>query len=141
MSKIFRFRYFNIYEFDFSTKQKRRILNNNRFLIDDLLFDNDLNLRIIGEITSEGGKIIYRPSDRANVKNLTSSTSDWTVYTTVSPEDYQLTAPIFFSSDNSQIYWIWGPDSDLGKKQHVLHIVVIWQLEPIKSCTCPHLLV
>lgn len=78
------------------------------------MFDNHLNLRVAGEATDDGGKIYYRPSEFANMRNLSSSIEDWTPYTTVSAEDYAITKPLFFSPNNDLIYWIWGPGSDLG---------------------------
>uniref|UniRef100_A0A914W549 Uncharacterized protein n=1 Tax=Plectus sambesii TaxID=2011161 RepID=A0A914W549_9BILA len=107
--------YHSIYEFDLTTNQKQRIFTNSRFDVEDMLFDNDLNLRVAGQATDDGGKAYYRPSDSANRRSLTSSTSDWTLYTTVAAEDYEITKPILFSLDNNQIYWIWGPGSDLGR--------------------------
>uniref|UniRef100_A0A914VS77 Peptidase S9 prolyl oligopeptidase catalytic domain-containing protein n=1 Tax=Plectus sambesii TaxID=2011161 RepID=A0A914VS77_9BILA len=107
--------YHDIYEFDLTTSEKRRILSNSRFFIGGIIFDNDLNVRLAGEATEDGGIIYYRPSDTADSKNLTSAANDWMVYTTVAPEDYEITMPILFSADNTQIYWTWGPGSDLGR--------------------------
>uniref|UniRef100_A0A914VUH9 Peptidase S9 prolyl oligopeptidase catalytic domain-containing protein n=1 Tax=Plectus sambesii TaxID=2011161 RepID=A0A914VUH9_9BILA len=107
--------YFNLYEYDMLTKTKRRTLQNTRFELADMLIDNNLQLRMVAEEAEDGGKVYYRPTDTADIANLTSNAKDWVVYTKVLPEDREITTPIAFTADDNMLYWVWGPNSDLGR--------------------------
>lgn len=60
------------------------------------------------------GQNAFRPSAKANLKELTSDKESWVEYLTVSYEDKPISQPMEFSRDNKKIYWIWGEGSDLG---------------------------
>ncbi|KAK0415114.1 hypothetical protein QR680_011778 [Steinernema hermaphroditum] len=108
----------NVYAFDLYTDELSLIFHNKRFPA-RMMFDNDLNLRIVSELSDDGSVVYYKPSPKANPKKLTSGKEDWVEYMRVSSEDAPLTDPIAFSADNEKVYWKWGLDSDLG--QLVVH--------------------
>ncbi|TKR78291.1 hypothetical protein L596_019121 [Steinernema carpocapsae] len=110
--------YHNVYEFNLYTNELSLVFHNKRFPA-RMLFDNDLNLKIISELTKDSSVIYYRPSPKANPKKLTSRKDDWVEYLRVSAEDAPLTDPIAFTADNQRVYWKWGIGSDLG--QLVIH--------------------
>uniref|UniRef100_A0A7E4WBH5 Prolyl endopeptidase n=1 Tax=Panagrellus redivivus TaxID=6233 RepID=A0A7E4WBH5_PANRE len=108
----------NVYEFDLLTNEMTRVLHNKRFP-PNIVVDNDLQIRLVSEEADDGSLVYLRPSNKANLRQLTSDKDLWVEYIRVSPEDRPLTMPVAFNADNSRVYWQWGEGTDLG--QLVIH--------------------
>ncbi|CAD6188252.1 unnamed protein product [Caenorhabditis auriculariae] len=102
----------NVYNFDLKTNELTLVVRNKRFPM--FIFDNDMQIRLGGE-EGPGGVMIYsRPSDKANLKSLTTDKSDWVEYMRVEHDDKPITMPITFDKTNKNMYWILGEGTDLG---------------------------